>query len=156
MSPQQLSEVLRYYPETGHFYWKVWSPNTPTDRLAGTVSVHGRRVITYKGKKHYASRLAWALTHGDWPRHEIDHIDGDQLNDAIKNLRDVPRQTNQQNAKQCRADRRPLGIQPNGDGWMARLNLGAETVYLGTRPKMWQAGLLYLRAKRKMHAGNTL
>lgn len=44
-----------------------------------------------------AHRVAWAIYYGEHPKHEIDHKDGVRSNNAIKNLRDVPRLQNAKN-----------------------------------------------------------
>jgi hypothetical protein len=39
------------------------------------------------GKCHRVHRLAWYLTHGEWPPADMDHIDGDGSNNRLDNLR---------------------------------------------------------------------
>jgi hypothetical protein len=46
----------------------------------------------------YAHRVAWALHTGAWPDAQIDHQDGDKLNNAISNLRSVTQWENTKNA----------------------------------------------------------
>ncbi|MFX4377260.1 HNH endonuclease, partial [Acinetobacter baumannii] len=41
--------------------------------------------------------MAWLYVHGVHPTGQIDHIDGDPLNNRISNLRDVSHAVNQQN-----------------------------------------------------------
>lgn len=44
-----------------------------------------------------AHRVIWAMRHGEWPEKQIDHIDGNRLNNAISNLRSVTNRENSQN-----------------------------------------------------------
>ena len=59
--------------------------------------------VYWRGKQIRTARLAWLLTHGTWPAHVIDHINGDRHDDRIANLRDVPHAVNQLNQNYHRA-----------------------------------------------------
>ena len=52
---------------------------------------------TYKHTN--VSRVAWAMSKGEWPKGELDHIDGDPFNNKISNLRDVEHITNGRNQR---------------------------------------------------------
>lgn len=57
----------------------------------------GYRKITILGQKYYFHRVAWALYYGVWPENDIDHEDGNNQHNWIKNLRDVTEAVNMQN-----------------------------------------------------------
>lgn len=96
MTQQRLKELLEYDPETGMWRWNNPQARNkkPISEQAGTISVHGYRIITYCGVKYRASRLAWLYMTGEWPSHEIDHKDRDKANDKWENLRDLTRSDN--------------------------------------------------------------
>lgn len=50
-------------------------------------------------KTYLAHRVIWMLVHGEWPEHEIDHINGDKTDNRLVNLRCVDRATNGKNLK---------------------------------------------------------
>lgn len=52
----------------------------------------------------YAHRAVFALVHGGWPEHEIDHINGVPNDNRPSNLRDVSHQENLRNMKFSRAN----------------------------------------------------
>lgn len=55
--------------------------------------------IKVSGKKFHVSmhKLKWFYHHGSWPQGEIDHIDGNSLNNRVDNLRVVTRSENMMN-----------------------------------------------------------
>jgi len=67
-------------------------------KRAGTVNDTGRRQININGKIYKEHRLIFLWHHGFLP-HEIDHIDGDPLNNHIENLRAATHSQNGANIK---------------------------------------------------------
>jgi HNH endonuclease len=107
-----LNSMLRYDAETGVLYWKERSPDmfkNPKSAAAWNAKyankpaingIHnGYRYGSLFGRATEAHRIAWALHHGKWPEHHIDHINGDRSDNRIVNLRDVPHRINLRNTK---------------------------------------------------------
>ncbi len=95
LTAQKLREILHYDPDTGVWTWLVALSSTRgIGSIAGTVSVHGYRIITYRGEKYRSGKLAWLYMTGEWPTQEIDHDDRDKLNDRWGNLFDRSRSQN--------------------------------------------------------------
>jgi hypothetical protein len=112
-----------------------------------------------KGRQRYAHRVVWLLIYGEWPKLEIDHIDGDRLNLRIANLRDVPKIINSENKRRPHRGSRSgvLGVDLAKPGkWRARIRVRGKTIYLGTFDSPELAHNEYVRAKRSLHAGCTL
>lgn len=104
MGPTQerLKEVLRYEPETGVFVWAVTnSRRASAGSIAGCTATQNRgkryRVLRVDGKLLRAARLAHLYMTGEWPVDEIDHINGDGLDDRWCNLRQATRAQNNAN-----------------------------------------------------------
>lgn len=92
---EKLHEYLNYDPDTGVFTWiKKSAKNVMAGSIAGTVkTVRANKAglsIRYRYIKlegeHAAARVAWAMTHGEWPASRVRFIDGDTLNLRIENL----------------------------------------------------------------------
>ena len=66
-------------------------------KLAFTANSDGYRIGAIFDRLQKSHRIIWAMTRGEWPRNQIDHIDGDRGNNRIENLRDVTNQENAQN-----------------------------------------------------------
>jgi len=95
-----MHEYLSYDPESGHLYWaKTMSGRAKAGNLAGSKNGEGYIQVQVKKRAYLAHRVAWFLTHGNWPENDIDHINGDKTDNRIKNLRDVSKSMNQRNAK---------------------------------------------------------
>lgn len=97
MTYKRASAIWRYDPDTGLLHW-LSEPRKPVGPTPSRYYV----TVAYKGSSYKAHRLAWLLTFGEWPKDEIDHIDGDRSNNRLGNLRDVPHRVNQMNQKRHR------------------------------------------------------
>jgi hypothetical protein len=107
---QRLHELFNY--KSGNFYWKVKRPNSQIGSKAGYVKDNGYVAVTFDNKKYYAHRLVWLYHHKYMPT-IIDHVDGDILNNKIKNLRIATFSQNQHNrviAKNNKTGIKGLGI----------------------------------------------
>lgn len=90
--------------------WKVPRKYVNTlkyDRVgkpAGNIRSFNKRqnyyVVVVFGKTFFTHRVAYLLAHGDLqPENDVDHIDGNSLNNKIENLREVPPVLNCRNTR---------------------------------------------------------
>lgn len=157
--PERLAELLTYSPKTGEFVWvNPTSNRVKAGSLAGSVTSYGYLSIRIDGVAHQAHRLAWLWMTGALPVHEIDHIDGNRLNNAWGNLRDVSRTVNAQNMRSAKRTSTSglLGVVPYGDRWIARITASRKEKHLGIFDTTEAAQAAYLSAKRELHEGCTL
>jgi hypothetical protein len=142
-----LSRLLRYEPETGKLFWlhrqramfpderawKIW--NTRYDGAeAFTAIANGYHRGAIFGTALAAHRVAWAIHHGEWPKGQIDHINGDRSDNRIANLRDVDSAGNHKNMS--RASNNKSGVTGvhwcnTWNRWIAKIKIGGKTKSLG-------------------------
>lgn len=82
------------------------------------------------GRYIFAHQAVWLFEKGEWPRGEIDHINGDPQNNHISNLRRVTSQQNTRNQARRRKGI-PLGVYRRKDKWVAMIRSETKLIYLG-------------------------
>lgn len=158
---ERVREVLSYDPETGVFTWLVrTSTRVRVGDVAGTPTSEGYWAIRLDHRLYKAHVLAWFWVSGAWPTQEIDHIDGDTLNNRFVNLRDEPKSVNQYNvvAPRCNNSSGYLGVSPHRQTgkWMAQIRPpGAKRKYLGLFDTPEAAHAAYMQAKAELHGVET-
>ncbi|KRG39126.1 hypothetical protein ARC78_15015 [Stenotrophomonas pictorum JCM 9942] len=150
-----IQKAVSYNPETGDFTWLVTRGRANKGSVAGKVDSHGYRSIGLDGKHYRAHRVAWLLQTGAWPEMQIDHRNGDRLDNRWENLREVTPQENQQNC--CIPHRNPhgyVGVRYRGgsvDPWEAIIRINFKQEVIGRYATAKEAGDAYLAAKAIHH-----
>jgi hypothetical protein len=161
---EELQAIMEYECESGRLLWKVRRHGgggaiNPGDQV-GSLSKGGYLETTVMGCRFYAHRLAWAIYHGAWPTKNIDHIDGNRLNNKIANLRDCVQRLNVENQRKTRSDNTSgfTGVLWRADKkrWCAVIQVNGKRMRKGGYDTPEQANQAYLQAKRALHEGNTL
>ena len=152
IDPALLPHLLTYDPETGALTWRErpvsmfargkqtaehvcarWN-NKHAGEPAFTSKLQGRYFVgTLLGSNVRAHRVIWAIMTGEWPEHEIDHIDGNGLNNRWANLRDVSHDANGKNSKRPSDNTSGIvGVSQMRDGrWQAYINRDRKRINLG-------------------------
>lgn len=146
----ELHEILRYDPETGHFYWKQRGCGRQIDKPVGVLRRNGYRAINIRYHQYYAHRLAWLAVYGAWPEEEIDHINHDPGDNRIANLRTVSHQENSRNRRTYSTNTtRVPGVDRHGDKWRASITISARRVSLGVYDDLLNACCARKSAERR-------
>lgn len=156
-----LRERLAYSKETGQFTWLVSGRGLPgIGKVAGSPAVGGYWRLHMKGVTYLAHRLAWFYVYEEWPKFEIDHINGNRLDNRIANLRDVPMDQNRQNQRKHHKTNKSgyFGVHfcKTKKKWRASIMYNRTQHRLGYYSTPEEAHASYIEAKRKFHPGCTI
>lgn len=160
MDQRQLRDMLDYDPATGIMVWRNCSKYhaRKNGKEAGVItpSRAGKYYckLSIAGKRYARSRLAFLWMTGRWPTEQVDHINGNSLDDRWENLREVTQTQNAWNHKGRKREQSdlPMGVRRLGRRFQARLAVNKTMVHLGTFETAQQASETYRKA-REVHYG---
>jgi len=152
-----IASRLLYNRKTGVFLWKDATKHhgNLVGKIAGCIVCNkGKSYLRIKVDKvsYGAHRLAWLYVYGKWPK-SIDHINGNSLDNSIKNLRECTQAENTQNhLKRRNNSGLPIGVRATKSGkFQARITTNKSTLHLGTFSTIGMAFGVYEKAKKKLH-----
>lgn len=137
-SQERLLQLFEYQPLTGLLLWRERSDlraqwnSRYAGKTAGTISGGGRYWdVQIDAKAFKVHRIAYKMMTGDEPE-EIDHKDGDSLNNRFENFRPTDRSGNCRNTR-CRKDSqfKLKGVGLKQGKWRARIWLDGKSKHLG-------------------------
>lgn len=154
---QDLHDHLRYEPEEGAFYWKkITSRRVKIGRRAGVVQtthpVSGAtyRYISFKTRKFLEHHLVFLFETGTIPD-QIDHRDGNGLNNQFSNLRVATDSQNRANTLRNANNTSGFrGVTKSGNKWVARLEHFGQRFQLGSFENKEDAHKAYLRKQEEL------
>lgn len=134
-----VNEWYRFDDVSGHFVWAKYKKCIRgVGQRAGSnyTSNEGYlysiiRVLRKPLREH---NVVWLLHFGAWPEQELDHIDGNGLNNRVTNLRDVPHVQNNKNMRLN--SRNKVGVSgvrwnKGKQKWQARIHHNYQDHWLG-------------------------
>lgn len=169
LDPAILRELLEYDPKTGRLSWKkrdkkwfpsgcrgaghnasVWNARYAGCDALSCLNQDGYLHGNILGKTVRAHRAIWAMTHGEWPAGEVDHINGDPADNRQVNLRDVPHSHNVKNVR-MRQDNTSgaTGVYQRESGkWRAWINVDGKRISCGDHATFSRAVAARAEAKK--------
>lgn len=167
-----LGSYFSYDEVSGLLYWRERTPDMFEDgsktkehmcswwnsRYAGKQAFTAKKDSGYYGgplggKSVMAHRVVWALLNGAWPQGDLDHINGDRLDNRIDNLRLVDSSINAMNRRpnKGKSSGLPHGVSIKRNGRIfAQVQKNGKNKHLGYFDTVEAAHTAYTEAKRSM------
>jgi hypothetical protein len=114
----------------------------------------GYENIMVDNVRHKSHRLAWFYMHGEWPPHQVDHINRVRGDNRIANLRLATRAENLQNRNLSKNNTSGHeGVKWNGrvGKWYAQISHNKERMHLGSYSNIEDAIAARSAARLKLH-----
>lgn len=157
---KELQQLLDYDPETGNFYWLIDKRGTAkAGTEAGSISQkesdrYYRKIYTTYGR-FYAHRIAYYFETGIDPgEQEIDHIDGNGLNNRFANLRLASRSQNAANRRTSKNNAsgfKGVRQKPGRNTWEAYIQVNKQKKFIGSFATPELAHMAYCKAAAELH-----
>lgn len=136
LTQYDLQSIVNYDPLTGVFTNKIdRNPRAPKGAIAGYTNTIGYTVIQINGRKLHAHRLVWLYMTGEWPLHEIDHINRVRSDNRFENLRQATSAENKHNTTNRISNTsgcRGVTWHKARQKWQAQISVMGKYLYLGT------------------------
>jgi hypothetical protein len=152
MDTKILHELFDY--RDGELYWKIQKARCiKIGDCAGSKSTSGYKYIKINGKQYSCHRLIFCMVYGYFPK-EIDHIDGNSLNNRVENLREASHSDNLKNTKipsNNKSGVKGVSWHKTTKRWYVKIVVNKKPLYIGSFKSLEQARLSAYLARIKHH-----
>ena len=148
------SKWLSYDEKSGNLTWRMRRGPVRAGHVVKTVGGDGYFAVALYGKQYRVHRVAWLLHYGSWPEGDIDHINGDKVDNRIENLRVCDDERNQWNVGSRGGVSKYKGVDwhKKTGRWRARIRVGkSRRIELGYYRTQEEAAAAYDRAADQYH-----
>ena len=137
------------YRSDGVLIWKrPEGRKIKSGSVAGWIDRNGYLSIQTRNVAYRAHRVIWAILKREDPLdYQIDHINGNKLDNRVENLRKATQRQNTFNRKNVKG----CSFHIRKNKWDARIMIDGKIRNLGSFDTQEQAREAYLRAKEKLH-----
>jgi hypothetical protein len=144
----------------GDLWWKEQPGSVDMSKPAGCISGGGYRHIKINGKLRSAHRLIYLMHNPEWNftdssrNNQVDHRDGDRLNNNIKNLRVATNSHNQANSRKNKnntSGHKGVSWHKTRKKWRVQVNLNGKNHYFGLFVNIEDAVTKATQMREQMH-----
>ena len=142
-----LHKMFHYDRETGRLTRKISRSNrVKVGTEPGYITGYGYRMIHLavgeRKLKIHAHRIIWAMVYGKFPENQIDHINGNRLDNRIENLRSVKNRENGKNQKLRSTNKTGIhGLYWDAinEAWTVQIYFDNKKIWLGRHKDFFDA-----------------
>ena len=166
ITPELLRQLICFDESSGKYFWcerpehmfpkkcycTVWNKGNAGFETMVYIDNRGYRKIYILGIPILAHRAVWAYHYGEWPKGQIDHINGVRSDNRLQNLRDVTQRENGRN--QRLHSNNTTGISgicwdKKNRNWTVRIKHNGKRIWLGSFREMPDAIFARKAAEKK-------
>jgi hypothetical protein len=142
-----LLKTFEYNYKTG-IVTRILKNGRPCSDTKYYINHYGYFVTRVYGTAMLIHRVAWLLHYGEFPKNQLDHINGNRLDNRICNLRDATSRENLQNMKVHRDGKKLVGtvFHKKTKRWFAVIWLDGKSHALGGHNTEQEAHEAYKKA----------
>ena len=152
-----LREFFDYDPSTGILLWRKRDPHhfvsprlckswngTFAGKPVGWLNANGYLATKINTKSFLVQRIIWKMVTGDEPPEQIDHRDGNRINNRFENFREASALESARNRFVHKNNKLGLkGVTKRGNTYIARIYLRGNDIYIGTFKTSAEASRAY-------------
>lgn len=156
LTPEYIKSRLRVNLISGRAFWI-----DPTKHHLPLIGKEAGFPRPSRGKQYWIiklnsipyrrSQIILTIKSGMWPLHQVDHKNGDSLDDRASNLRHATATQNSWNHKRhAKKSTLPMGIRLLGKKYQARIAKNKKTHHLGVYSNLSEAITVYNKARKNL------
>lgn len=161
LTAERVRELFDYNPSDGVLKWKQLASGRKKSLIAGTKHPKGYLSTNVDGRLHKNHRLIWLFMYGSLPENQIDHINGNNSDNRIENLRNATDKINRENRRCAQKNNKSTGLlgaywSNSSKCYRAQIKVNGKQYHVGLFETAIDAHNAYVIAKRQLHAGCTI